>query len=212
MNKLKKIEKYNNPFFDAEYKPDDKTIVVNNKGILSAVTATANQKGIMQPDNASIIINSEGIISAATATASQKGIMQPDNTTTKVDNGLLSVPMNFNYPKITSSNRITFWNNQQMGATLNANSPNQTLSYTLPNDGYIFITCNKGSSSVGYTVTVYVNGQSIGFNARPSMGTAQGGFLNMSWLGRKGDVITLKNDLNSGTLFCYVYGWFYPSK
>ena len=73
-------------------KPDNTTITIDGTGTLTSILppATSSTLGVVRANDGSISITA-GVISAVTATSSNRGIVRPDNTTTTVDGtGIIS--------------------------------------------------------------------------------------------------------------------------
>ena len=113
---------------------------------------------------------------------------------------------------ITSSNYINVFEKTELGATQVESASNKEVTYTLPSDGYMFVTINNDKNQQGYTVHVRVNNMEIAHAARCYVGSGGGSFLSVGFIGRKGDVLRIFNDLNTGTHFGLVYGWFYAAQ
>ena len=73
-------------------KPDNTTITIDGTGTLTSILppATSSTLGVVRANDGSISITA-GVISAVTATSSNRGIVRPDGTTTTVDGtGIIS--------------------------------------------------------------------------------------------------------------------------
>ncbi len=137
------------------------------------------------------------------ATEKRAGLIKKDISLIPIDKKTLIINENkkiavfseCNFPKWNST--INFFTTQKFFGK-------QILSYTVVDSGYVGIIYDKNVNESGYTSRININGYTVFTTVRPN---TSGVFANPIFPVKKGDVITILNDMtNESTYFSHITG------